>query len=326
MKVVQIGVGYWGQNHARVWKELKDEGIIEDIFLMDINKNAVKKLGESLGLKYYFSKNDLPSIDAIDIVTPTSLHFDLSKESLKDGHHVFVEKPMTSTSSESRELIEIAENNKKILMPGHIFRYHPALNEVKRIISSGQMGKIYQIITNRSAFRIPRPDMGVILALAIHDVDIYGYILNQSKPERIFCQIQNNVLSNIEDTAHIHLEFGDTAGYIFESWINPIGKIRELTIFGQTKSLRIDYLKNDTIEIFESGFLDDNGIITTYNEGSKTIRIPYREPLKEELIAFIKACNSGKLPISDMYCGLNAVEILEYAFKSAKEGRFIDCR
>ncbi len=324
MKIAQIGTGYWGRNHARVWKELKDEGLIEDVILVDINESAVKQLAENFGLVYLTSVDEIPpDIDAVDIVAPTPLHFTLSKRFLEQGKHVLVEKPMTANSKEGEELIRLAEENRKILMPGHLFRYHPALNHMKKMISDGRFGRIFYLKTVRSALRVPRRDMGVLLALGIHDVDIYSYILNR-KPTSVLCSTQENFWDGIEDVTHISIDYDGITGYIFESWLSPIGnKIREIYVAGEQMSARIDYLKPDVVEIYESGIVPLNGNFSVENEGMRTITIPYREPLKEELKDFIISVEKGKQPVADMHSGLRAVKIIEKAIESAGTGKRI---
>ncbi len=324
MKVAQIGTGYWGRNHARVWKELKDEGIIEDIILVDINESAVGPLARNFGLEYLTSVDDIPSnIDAVDIVAPTPLHFPLSKRFLEAGKNVFVEKPMTANSDEGEELVNLAESSGRILMPGHLFRYHPALNHMKKMISDGRLGRIFYLKTVRSALRVPRKDMGVLLALAIHDVDTYSYLLNRD-PESVLCSIQENFWKGVEDVAQMVMDYGGISGYIFESWLSPVGnKIREIYGAGEQMSARIDYLKPDIVEIYDSGIIPVNGEFSVENEGMRTITIPYKEPLKEELKDFIASAEKGRQPVADMYSGLKAVKIIEKAMESARAERKI---
>ncbi len=322
MKIAQIGTGYWGKNHARVWKEMKDDGEIDDVLLVDINEEAVKTLAKNLGVDYITDAKDIPSdFDAVDIVAPTPLHFPLSMEFMEKGMDVLVEKPMTATSEESKKLVEYAEENGRILMPGHLFRYHPALNHVKKMVQRGDFGRIFYMKTVRSALRVPRKDMGVLLALAIHDVDTYSYVLER-KADSVLCSAEENIWEGIEDVAHLRMDYGDVTGYIFESWLSPIGnKVREFQITGETMSARIDYLKPDIIEIYESGLSKDGDDFRLQHEGMRTVTIPYREPLKEELRDFVASVKSRKMPVANMHAGMHAVEVIEKATESAKNGR-----
>ena len=322
MKIGLIGTGYWGRNHAKVWRELKDEGVIEDVILCDIREDAVKPLAKDFGLEYYTDPREVienDDIDAIDIASSTPTHYSLSKNAMLNGKDVLVEKPMASNSGECEDLISIAERNERILMVGHIFRYHPALKELKNMITRGELGNIVSMHTRRLSLRYPRSDMGVLLALAIHDVDIYSLLLNK-KASEIFAVTVSNYIKGIEEEAYIFMKFENVNGFIHESWNYPLGKkIRELVVVGDESTAKIDYLKPDEIYIYDSAIVD-KGI---KNEGEFIKRVDYIEPLKAELMDFVDSVKKRKKPEADMYVGLNAVKMIESATKSAKEGRWI---
>ncbi|MCD6276099.1 MAG: Gfo/Idh/MocA family oxidoreductase [Thermoplasmata archaeon] len=320
MKIALIGTGYWGRNHAKVWRELKDEGKIEDVILCDINEDAVKPLAKDFGFSYSTDPREVmerEDIDAVDIASSTPSHYSLAKNAMLQGKHVLVEKPMAENSKECRDLISIAEKENRILMVGHIFRYHPALVELKRMIKRGSIGDVITLHTRRLSLRYPRRDMGVLLALAIHDVDIYTYLLEED-PKEIFAITTSNYVKDIEEEAFIFMRFSKAAGYIKESWNFPIGKkIRELIVVGTQSTAKIDYLKPDEIVIYDSAIVDES----VKNEGEFTKRVPYIEPLKAELLDFVESIKKGKKPEADMYVGLRAVEMIEKAMQSAKEKR-----
>jgi len=157
----------------------------------------------------------------------------------------------------------------------------------------------------------------VLLALAIHDVDIYTYLLEED-PKEIFAITTSNYVKDIEEEAFIFMRFSKAAGYIKESWNFPIGKkIRELIVVGTQSTAKIDYLKPDEIVIYDSAIVDES----VKNEGEFTKRVPYIEPLKAELLDFVESIKKGKKPEADMYVGLRAVEMIEKAMQSAKEKR-----
>jgi len=322
MRIAVIGTGYWGRNHVKVWRELKDKGIIEDAVLCDIREDVVKPLARDFGFSYTtdpekIMKNE--SIDGIDIASSTPSHYPLAMDAMKNGKHVMVEKPMAENSERCEKLISVAEEEGKILMVGHIFRYHPALLELREMIMRGELGEIISMHTRRLSFRYPRKDMGVLLALAIHDVDIYSYLLNE-EPDEIMATTGSHFVSGIEEEAFIFMKFDETDGYIMESWNFPMeGKIRELVVVGSQSAARIDYLKPDEIVIYDAAVVDE-GI---KNEGKFIKRIDYVEPLKAELMDFVESIKNSRKPKADMYVGMNAVKMIEAAIKSAKEGRKI---
>ncbi len=326
------GTGYWGRNHVRGFKELLDEGTISRLKLCDLSEERVKSLAESFNLEYTTNYDEIlkdDKIDAVSIATPSPLHFEMAYKALEHGKKVLVEKPMTMTSEESRKLVEFINQQDGMLMVGHIFRHHSAVQELKKRISRGDFGKIMYMFSNRLAFRVPRQDMGVLHALGIHEMDLFCYLLDKDYPETIYTNIESHFFKDIEETAFIILTFdGDVNCYAFESWMAPIGgKKRDLIVIGNKMSARIDYLKPQELQIFDSAILPKSGELIKdqidfelEQEGSYSIPIEYKEPLKEELKHFINCVENNTKPISDIYSGKRAVEMIEIAFESARSG------
>ncbi|NPA75591.1 MAG: Gfo/Idh/MocA family oxidoreductase [Euryarchaeota archaeon] len=321
MKIALIGTGYWGRNHAKVWKELKNEGKIDDVILCDISEDAVKPLAKDFGFEYSTDPRALmerEDIDAVDIASSTPSHYTLAKNAILHGKHVMVEKPMAERSEECKELIKIADVHKRVLMVGHIFRYHPALIALKKMIERGELGEIVSMQTRRLSLRYPRRDMGVLLALAIHDVDVYAYLLNEN-PDEILTVSSSNYVNGIEEDAHIFMNFSRALGHIHESWNYPLGKkIRELVVVGTESTARIDYLKPDEVIIYDAAILPNGSV---KNEGEFIKRVPYIEPLKAELLDFVESIEKNKTPVANGNVGLNAVRMIEVAIQSAENSR-----
>ncbi|MDD4127405.1 MAG: Gfo/Idh/MocA family oxidoreductase [Methanomicrobium sp.] len=314
-----IGTGYWGKNHARNWKEMLKEGIIDKLIFCDIDEARVKELsgGEVEYTTDYRQILQDKDINAVDIVTPSHTHFPLGKDAMLAGKDVFVEKPMTMNIKESAEFVKLAEEHKKILMPGHLFRYHPGVSKVREMIAEGEFGRIYYLFTNRMAYSTPRRDMGVMYALGVHELDLYCYLLGVKYPNIAKMTEGTFLQPGIEEFANILMEFDNNiSGYAIESWMSPFDKkMRNLTIVGSKKSVKIDYMKHNEIEIFD-GIIEsqegDNGMFPVVAEGTvKTISIPEKEPLKTELTDFVNSIKSRKQPVSDMYSGMRAVEMVE---------------
>jgi predicted dehydrogenase len=331
--IAVIGTGYWGRNHVRVFKELLDEGMISDLILCDESEERVKAMADGFELRYTTNYDQIlndKTFDSVSIVTPSPQHYDMARKAIEHGKNVLVKKPMTMTPEEANKLVKITEERDGILMVDHIFRYHSAVQELKKRIVRGDFGNIMYMFGNRLAFRVPRIDMGVLHSLGIHEMDLFCYLLNKDYPEGIYTHVERHFFSNIEETALIILTFeGDITCYAFESWMAPIGgKKRELTVIGNKMSARIDYLKPQELQIFDSAILpkkmteggSEDGVLDfeLEQEGSYTIPIEYKEPLKEELKHFISCAQNHTQPISDMYSGKRAVEMIEVAFKSAE--------
>jgi predicted dehydrogenase len=330
--VAVAGTGYWGRNHVRGFKELLDDGEISDLILCDVTEERVKVLAESAGVKYTTNFNEIlnnDSIDAVSIATPSPMHYEMAKQGIEHGKSVLVEKPMTMTPQEADELVKFTESKDGKLMVGHIFRHHSAVKELKKRISRGDFGNIMYMFCNRLAFRVPRQDMGVLHALGIHEMDTFCYLLDKEYPNTIFTHMESHFFSNIEESAMIILNFKDNITcYAFESWMAPVGgKRRDLVVIGNKMSARIDYLKPQELQIYDSAILPkekDSKNFELEQEGSYTIPIEYKEPLKEELRNFVEFAQGKSKPLSDMYSGKRAVEMIDIAFQSAKTGNRVN--
>ena len=330
-----IGTGYWGKNHARIFKELENEGVIEGVEICDVDEKRVSELGKNFGVSYttdYMSWVDDPRIQAVSIVTPSATHYDVAKTFLEVGKDVFIEKPMTMDSKEARDLVKISGENGGVLMAGHIFRYHPAVLELKRRIDLGELGRIYFLTSDRLAVGVPRKDMGVMYALGIHEMDMFCYLLNAEYPRYITAVVGNYLQTDIEETALMILEFEDgVKGFAMESWLMPVyGKKRDLVVVGSEKTARIDYLKPQELEMFDVRIEkhEDAGDVQFRLESEQSTIIPleYKEPLKEELMHFIKCIESRSKPLSDGMAGVRAIEMIEAAFQSVKLKSTIEFR
>jgi len=326
MRVAVVGTGYWGRNHVRVWRELQDEGKVDEVVLFDKSRETAEQLSKDFGVPI---AENLESIlegryHAVDLITPTATHSELGLQIMRSGKDLFVEKPMAQTVAEAREMIAAAKESGRILMPGHIFRYHGALKALRKMIARGDFGDIMQIHTQRSTLRIPRTDMGVLLALGIHDVDIYAWLKGEP-PSSIYCETQENWIEGIEDTAFMRMSWPDGAvGYIHESWSHPVDdKIRTLSVIGRRMSASIDYLRPNEIMVYDRR-IEEGGTLVLKDEGHRVEMVPYTEPLKAEITDFLHAVQTLDRPASDMYVGLRAIEMIEAAMRSASEGKPVD--
>jgi len=327
--IAVIGAGYWGRNHVRVFNEMLNNERIDTLKVCDSRNAILDDVKDSYRLDVVSDYHELlsdDSIDAVDIVTPSPTHFSISKDFIEAGKDVHVEKPMCLSAADARELVSIVEKEGRTLMVGHIFRHHSAVKELKKRLDSNEFGEIYYLKSNRMAFSPPRSDMGVLLALAIHEVDLFCYLLGHEFPETITAVTRCYLQPEIEETAEVILGFpGKTVGYAFESWMSPgVGKVRELLVVGSNASAR-DYFKPQELQMINASIKKTNGEkrFTLHDEGIFTQPIEFKEPLGEELGHFVECVKNKTRPLSDMYSGLRAVEMIEKVMVSAKEGRTV---
>jgi len=323
-----IGVGHWGKNHARVYKELCQDGVADAIQIYDVDEARVLELSSALGIQgtsnYQQILND-SEVQAVSIVTPSRTHYQIAKECMEAGKDVLVEKPLTMDVAEAEGLVKIANKNKRILMVGHVFRYHPAVQELRRRMNEGELGKVQTIVSNRLTFGLPRKDMGVIYALGIHELDMFCYLMEVDYPESVTAVTNKAYSQDIEETVVLAVDFGDVKGYAFESWLVPgHEKRRDLLVVGSQMSARVDYLKPQELCLFDTRIITESGAPTAIEDkGERVVSIPYAEPLKKELREFISCVNSRKKPLTDGLVGMRAVVMAEAALTSAKIGKAV---
>jgi len=317
-KIALIGVGRFGKNHLRVLRELEEDGLctlygvvdkrieILESIKTNYNVTATSNLAEVL-------KSD---IDAVDIVTPADTHFEVCKECLAAGKHVFVEKPLTTKYVEAKKLVQHAADKDRILMVGLIYRYNPAVKKIKELIDLGKLGKIYYMYGHYMGFKDPRVEVGALLNFAVHHIDIYDYLL-QELPEEATCNTAHFLgREKLEDLAVLILRYGNGAvGIIESSWLPP-GNYRDLAVVGSKKSVTSD-LSKQTVILHDIRMEKISGTIKAIDEGQLPLDVKFEEPLKLELKDFIECIKTERKPIADAETASRTVMITEKALESA---------
>lgn len=321
INVAVIGAGNMGKNHVRIYAELEEANLVA---IADKNKSR-KKLAEKFSCRFYEDYREMvekESINAVSIALPTSLHKEASIFCLEKSLHVLVEKPIASSVKEAREIINAAEKNNRVLMVGHIERFNPAVMELKKIIKENKLGEIISLSARRVGIFPPQiKDANVILDLAIHDIDVFNYLLEKA-PERVYAEAEKALNSKREDHAFIMLSYGKVLGFIQVNWITPV-KIRELAVTGKKGYAEIDYIMQSIRiyrAIYEREYDSFGDFVLKFGKAEKEeIEIEKKEPLKIELRHFIECIERGRKPISSGEDAMKALEIAENIMKALKK-------
>src|SRR5436309_3896576 len=309
-----IGWGYWGPKIARNLDSLPGAAVA---MVADTDAHRLKNLAVNQPwIQTTTQIEDIfrPEVDAIVIATPVSTHFQLAREALLHGKHVLVEKPLTASITEAEELVALAQEQQRVLMVGHTFEYSPAVNELRKLVQNGELGKIYCIETERVNLGLFRSDINVIWDLAPHDVSILLYLLGK-KPERIRVQAHAHLRPYIEDIAHLDLQFADgMTAHIHVSWLHPC-KIRRVTVIGDLRmAVYDDTNPAEMLKIYNKGADVNADPVVSYRYGAITIpHIDWMEPLHLDCEDFAKAIRTGTQPRANGEVGLEVVRILEAA-------------
>jgi UDP-2-acetamido-3-amino-2,3-dideoxy-glucuronate N-acetyltransferase len=243
-KVGVVGAGYWGKNLVRVFNKIGSLSAICDSSISMLNSMKLMYPAVKTYQKFPDLLND-PKISAIIIATPPASHFNMAREALMSGKDVFVEKPLSLTTSEGEELVRIADKKSKIIMVGHILRYHPAITALKALISSGKIGKVHYIYSTRLNLGKIRREENILWSFAPHDISVILYLLGES-PNKIWAQGGNYLHPNIADVTMTILGFpSGVKSHIFVSWLHPY-KEQKLVVVGDKKWLFLTMLPRKT--------------------------------------------------------------------------------
>lgn len=309
-----IGWGYWGPKIARNLESLP-HAMVSMVADMDIHRltslNTRYASMQTVQTTTQIQDVMRSDVDGVIIATPVRTHYQLAKQALLHGKHVLVEKPLTASVAEAEELVALAQQQERILMVGHTFEYSPAVNELRKIIQAGELGKIYCIETERVNLGLFRNDINVIWDLAPHDVSILLYLLGK-KPQQIKVQAHAHLQPRIHDTAHLDLLFNDAmSAHIHVSWLHPC-KIRRVTIIGDARmAVYDDTNPSEMVKIYNKGADIHADPVVSYRFGAVTIpHIDWIEPLRLECEDFANAIRTGEQPRANGHVGLEVVRVL----------------
>jgi predicted dehydrogenase len=327
--IAVVGFGYWGPNMVR--------NIVErpELCLVGLCERDPSR-AEAFSRRYPGPKveSDLdallmdPRVQAVAIATPPRTHYALARQALEAGKHVLVEKPLAATVEQAEKLIEIADHNERVLMPGHTFVYSPPVNKVRELIRSESLGDVYFVTSSRMNLGLYQAD-GVISDLAPHDLSILLYWLDRPVTH-VAAAGQSVFQDGVPETAFLTVTFsGGTTANVQISWLAP-RKMRQMVVVGSKRMVQYEDTSSDeSVRIYDRG-LDISMAEApatfgeyqlTYRSGDiVTPRIEAAEPLGRELADFAHAVNTGDEPRSSARLGLEVVRALEAAHLSVQRG------
>ena len=324
-KVLLLGLGRWGANHLRNLHNLPVELYVAEVG--DKQLEPARKIGlpaERLTTNY---RDFLDTVDAAVVVTPAQTHFRLCKEFLEAGKDVFVEKPLTLSNEESKQLAELADKHKRVLQVGHILRFDPATLWLRDAIENGEFGKVNMLRGHFGGFKRPRNDSGVMFADGIHFVDLFNFILG-TQPRSVLAINHDFMGRGMEDVSFVSLEYdtphGKTWATVDAEYFIP-GKFREVIVCGDKLSAVCDYnVAQYKIKTYANTHTPTGGKDFKANEGVVTqIETPPEEPLLAELRAFLDSIKTRATPRADGWSGYDAVCVLNAALESVKTGKAV---
>lgn len=315
--IAVVGCGYWGKNLVRNFYKLNALHTICDIDETRLKSFQKKFTDLAISNDYKLLLNN-PEIEAVVISTPAATHYALAKQALIADKDVFVEKPIALQYEEGEELVSLAQQKNKILMVGHILEYHPAVIKLKEMISSGELGKINYIYSNRLNLGKFRTEENILWSFAPHDISIILSLLGEM-PSGVSAHGGEYLNQDITDVTVTNMTFPSGAkAHIFVSWLHPY-KEQKLIVIGDKKMVVFNDVDPEN-KLFSYNHKIDwiERIPVPHPEAAEPIPIEKSEPLKSECQHFLECIESRRAPRTDGQSGLRVLKVLELCQESLK--------
>lgn len=306
VKLGIIGAGYWGSLLIKKFSLVPEAKLT---VICDIKKKEYKDVKIYKDYKQVL-KNNL--VDAVVVATPVLTHYEIVKDSLIAGKHVFVEKPLVTKLQQASGLFDLAKRKNLILMTDYTYLYHPAIQKIKTMIDQKELGEILFIKSIRMGLELFPKGVDVIWDLAPHDISLVTYFLGK-KPIKISTKTQALINKDTNDAALINLSFAKTQeARILISWLSPI-KVRLLIIGGTKNTVVFDEVSDTKLQIFKTTINKSYPKHNIFQVKKKEKGIPFdkTEPLLLSCKDFLNSVIKNKEPVSGKNISLKTIEILE---------------
>lgn len=328
INVAVVGAGYWGPNLIRNFTACPDARLVA---VCDRDEARLKKVCAPYPAVEQVRDFDIllgrSDIDAVAIATPVQTHAPMGLAALAAGKHVLVEKPLAGSVREAQDLVDLAHQKGLTLMVDHTFIYSPPVRRMKELLDSGEIGSLYYLDSVRINLGLFQHDVNVVWDLAPHDLSIMDFLIGRlPKSLSAFgtCHADNN--REIEDVAHLNLDFGDGLMASFHvNWLSPV-KIRHFIVGGSKKSIVFNDLEPaEKLKVYDKGITVSQdadarrGVLVGYRTGDVwSPHLEPGEPLQTMVRHFVDCIRDKKTPLTDGEAGLRVVRILDAAQRSIK--------
>ncbi|GAB4336200.1 MAG: Gfo/Idh/MocA family oxidoreductase [Candidatus Abyssubacteria bacterium] len=322
LKVGIVGAGDWGRNLVRVFHQIKD---VKLAWCCDADPKRCEAVAQNFpGVTLTGRYEDLvedPDVAAVVVASSAITHYPFAKAALESGKHVYVEKPLALNPSHADEMVALAESKGLKLMVGHLLLYHPAVAHLKRLVSSGELGEVYYIYSQRVNLGRIRQDENALWSFAPHDISVILHLLEQV-PVSVSARGESYLRRGVEDVVFVNLKFQNRKmAQLQLSWLDP-HKVRKITIVGSKKMVVFDDVEStEKLKIFDKGAVnvtyESYGDSITLRFGDISIpHIRMTEPLRAECQHFVDCILNNTRPLTDGSDGARVVRILEAAQRS----------
>lgn len=316
--VAVVGVGYWGKNLVRNFHELGALSALCDAHPL-AEDNCKRQYENVRFVSDFKSVLSDSSIDAVALATPAISHYEMATAALQSGKDVFVEKPLAIDVKHGECLVELAAANGRILMVGHILRYHPAILTLQELIQSGALGKINYLYSNRLNIGKIRAEENILWSFAPHDISVMLSLLNEM-PNRVSCQSGAFLNNDVADVTLSHFDFpSGVQAHIFVSWLHPF-KEQKLVVVGSEKMAVFDDTTDQKLVLYPHKVEWKNRVPTAVKADGQPVAIDSFEPLRAECQHFLDCVASRRSPFTDGAEGLRVLRVLDACQRSMVNG------
>jgi UDP-2-acetamido-3-amino-2,3-dideoxy-glucuronate N-acetyltransferase len=318
-RVALIGHGQWGKNLARNFYQLNALVAICDI--NDAQHQLVSKMYPEVEFTSdYITLLQRHDIDAVVISTPAATHYTLAKSALVHAKDVFVEKPLALQTTQGMELARLAQERQRILMAGHLLRYHPAVEQLKRLIDTGGLGKLYYLYSNRLNLGRFRTEENILWSFAPHDISVLLYLLGEM-PQSVSAHSGQFLNAHVADTTITFLSFPNgVRAHIFVSWLHPYKEHRLVVVGSDGIAIFADTEPEHKLKLMQQPVeWHERQPIPKLSEAQP---IPFEpiEPLRLECQHFLDCVATRRTPFTDGIEAVRVLQVLEACQQSMSRG------
>ena len=322
--IAVIGAGYWGKNLVRNYFEL---GALNSV--CDSNREVLSALQRTFPDVTYSTNFEHvladKTVKAVVIALPAESHYDYAAKALRAGKDVFVEKPIALDVDHAKKLNAMALEGKRILMVGHLLRYHPAFLKLKEMTDKGMLGRLQYVYSTRLSLGKIRREENALWSFAPHDISMMLALCNEM-PEHVTAVGHNYLHKHLADVTTTHLSFpSGVNGHVFVSWLHPF-KEQKLIVIGETKMAVFEDTQpwDKKIALYSHTIKWQNGMPVPEKADPEFVAVEAREPLREECLHFLHCIEKRETPVTDGNEGFRVLEVLQRAQRALEKGASLE--
>src|SRR5436309_1045910 len=322
INVAVVGIGYWGKNLVRNFHELGALAMLCDAE-RSVEEGCRHEYESVRFCRDFSTVLSDPSIAAVALATPAVSHYEMAEAALEAGKDVFVEKPLAIDVKQGEDLVELAKAKSRILMVGHILRYHPAVVKLQELIQDGALGQINYLYSNRLNIGKIRTEENILWSFAPHDISVMLALLNET-PNRVTCQGGAYLNHHVFDVTLSLFEFpSGVQAHIFVSWLHPV-KEQRLVVVGTEKMAVFDDTAEHKLMLYPHKVEWKNRIPTAVKAEAEVVPLADGEPLKAECQHYLDCLKSRTTPLTDGREALRVLGVLDACQRSLSAGGTLD--